>query len=730
MKLTRIFTDVKGLGLAVALAVGLVGCAVLTVDVDVYKGALVNEEHVQLHQLTALATAAKPMLIGLRNALEWPDSDGMPPKGSQQCSGHEQYWYEQGWVDELLGTMQSRPSSAMPASKSVGQGPICPKGFKKPLARRVNRILHLYEDLGTKELSYSAQKLLDAEARIETAQSRFEIDLEQDRAKYARIQAQFKPTLELTGKLLDLKKAYEIILCSDPRKEPESLCRKVGDLMDVLQAIQTADSKDAKKERVTVEDNLIATWEMSKTYKERDNLYERRLPFRAVWKLLSEVGEHSALAKATKQLFKDPEQGQGREAYEDLTGWVRELADAYWDSREATQELWETSLGVLIQLDRLEQKEPRRHRALLEQAIDVAVQLTNVWHVASALKRVKIDGRCLLLDHAQASGLTCTSESSDNKATWEESNVRADPGRYEMLLRHALSKTPTDTAYFLLHLGQLEQGAAHPTESKVKALVGLVNKGSTRHLVRLGLTRSYVEGDSQDDYKRLVRELSRGLAGGFERGRLFYGIHTLTEKYLDVHDATTGLRTSSNTEDADEKIPERKLLDALVEFAEKVRFLANHEELASPPDTPGLLPGGGENLGRGLLGDGIMDYLYYSLPHSLSGNLLSRTRHQYTRVLQAVGNSILFSGNELRERERHREQGEKKVAAEVAAARSVYSPDPEKVVTDLLAELEHDKHAAQTKLDDASTKNARIHADFFIVVPLLTISRFVIFAVV
>lgn len=53
----------KGIGLALALAVGLVGCAVLTVDVDVYKGALVNEPHVQLHQLTALATAAKPMLI-------------------------------------------------------------------------------------------------------------------------------------------------------------------------------------------------------------------------------------------------------------------------------------------------------------------------------------------------------------------------------------------------------------------------------------------------------------------------------------------------------------------------------------------------------------------------------------------------------------------------------------------------------------------------------------------
>jgi len=61
MKSSRGGTGTKGLGLALALTAGLVGCGVLTVDV--YKGALVNEEEVQLHQLVALATAAKPMLV-------------------------------------------------------------------------------------------------------------------------------------------------------------------------------------------------------------------------------------------------------------------------------------------------------------------------------------------------------------------------------------------------------------------------------------------------------------------------------------------------------------------------------------------------------------------------------------------------------------------------------------------------------------------------------------------
>ena len=476
--------------------------------------------------------------------------------------------------------------------------------------------------------------------------------------------------------------------------------------MDALQTVQTADSKDAKKQWITVEDKLIATWEKSEAYKTKDNLYERRLPFRAVWKLLSEADEHSALAKATKQLFRDPDQGRGREAYKALTGWVREIADAYWGSREATHELWEASLGVLIQLDRLEQKEPRRHRALLEQAIEVVVQLTNVRHVASALERVKIDGRCLLLDHALTSGLTCNSESSENQAIWEESKVRADPKRYEMLLRRALSQTPTDTAYFLLHLDQLEQGAAPRTEAKAKTLVELVNKGSTQHIVRLGLNRSYPDGDEQDNYNRLIRALSRGLAGGFERGRLLSGIHTLTEKYLDAHDRATASSTSRKIKSIDEDEHNRRLLDALVEFAEKVRFLANHESLASPPVASGLIFGGAENLSRGLLGDHFADR--HISPWIGKEELDESKKQRYVRVLQAVGNSILFSANELREKERHREEGQKKVVAEVTAARSVYSPDPEKVLSDLLTELEHDKKSAETALDDANARKKDI----------------------
>ena len=46
------------------------GCAVLTVDVDVYKGPLANQREVQAQRIAGLAIGAKPLLVDLRNRLE------------------------------------------------------------------------------------------------------------------------------------------------------------------------------------------------------------------------------------------------------------------------------------------------------------------------------------------------------------------------------------------------------------------------------------------------------------------------------------------------------------------------------------------------------------------------------------------------------------------------------------------------------------------------------------
>jgi len=57
------------LPLLVALALGSSACAVLTVDVDVYKGPLANHPDVQVEQLAVMAIGAKPVLVQLQSDL-------------------------------------------------------------------------------------------------------------------------------------------------------------------------------------------------------------------------------------------------------------------------------------------------------------------------------------------------------------------------------------------------------------------------------------------------------------------------------------------------------------------------------------------------------------------------------------------------------------------------------------------------------------------------------------
>lgn len=187
------------------------------------------------------------------------------------------------------------------------------------------------------------------------------------------------------------------------------------------------------------------------------------------------------------------------------------------------------------------------------------------------------------------------------------------------------------------------------------------------------------------------------------------GLDQLVAKYYEQK-AAAGLNKegSENKGDQDGLAQTRdKLLDELVRFSQKVLFTANHEGFLSPPGTPGLIVGGAANLNRGLFGDLLTDHKFspYRL-FQLGG--LDAEKSQYVRVLQAVGNSILFSVNELRAREQHRMTGKDKVKAEVAAVNASYSLDPRKVLDDLLKDLQDEKDKADKQLDKAKARQVLI----------------------
>jgi len=659
-------------GIAVVIGEMLSGCAVLTVDVDVYKGALMNEEHVQVHQLVALAIAANPMLVQLRDELEWPSDNGKPAMDVN--------WYRSRYVPE--------------------PGYITDYNFfQKPLARKVNAILSLYEDITPPDLTLAVKRLNEAWDRFQRAKQAFGPSPAYDKTVFERINNKLKPDeeLEKTSNLKDLKEAYKELLVSTDSFP----LRKVGKLMDALQSL----SKSFQYPSTSgLEKDLLEHWEGSDKYKDKNNpppLYERRLPFRAVWKLLGE--EPLLLWRVTGQLCAADKEGE--RACLELRTRTKELADAYWDSRLAIRELWEASASLLIAIERLDRKGNRWHQALKEDVISLVVEMTSVQQVASALERVQERNKCVLLTNPSEGGLSCSSEGEEK---WTEENVKKSPEQYKMILRHALSRDSIGTSQFLLDLNSLEKTVVPKTTkmTNIPQLVAAANASNTKRFVRLGLNQNYIDDDGQGGIQGLVMSLEavrRNLAQGLERGRLLEGIYYLTEDYLKIHDEAhkNGMGGAKDTE----RKAENKLLDALVEFAQKILFLANHEGLSSPPETPGLVTGGTGKISRGLFGDMVTDRVspFMLFPENLSQG--KRNQYvQYTRVLQAVGNSILFSANELRERERHRVEGRGKVNAEVNAVNLSLSYTPKKVFETLLIELDADKAAVEAKKAAVQTR--------------------------
>lgn len=671
----------------------LSGCAVLTVDVDVYKGALVNEPHVQLHQLVALTTAAQPMLVNLRNDLEWPETDGEPPKAV--VSGCGKSWYQKGYVKVPEAWV---PETSVSWWQNIKQWfsdewfshRKCQPYFRHAYARVVNDILGLYEDGADPDLALHGRKLREAAERLPLARP----DVMGDQARYDAIAAGFKADKDLSAALQLLKQGYRDLLIVSPVVSTEGgPGRKVGRLMDALKAHAGTGVKGKG-----LEGDLIAEWKGTDAYKEANTIYDRRLPFRAVWKLLGEGLSDTLLAQATRELCQNNLAGDS--ACAALLARTKELADEYWASRRAVRELWEESVALLIDIERLQRETPDRYRALKEEVIRLIVTVTNVRHIASALDRLDSEGRCAILSKELAPGVMCEVDPKGARV-WSEQNVRSKSEAFEWALQRSLSSATADTAHMLLLLDSLEK-TAPPNQGLANELVQHANKAHDDRAVRLGLMRSVIDDSEWQDAQEVVAivgGVSRKLGQGLERGRMPDGLYTLIEDFLKSHNGHQGNRDSHDA---------RKLLDALVEFAQKVLFLANHEGLASPPATSGLILGGAEKLTRGLFGDAAVGSA------SKQSFLLGTSRvpeirkQQYVRVLQAVGNTILFSANELREQERYRDLSLKRASAEVNAMKTVYSPDPQEILNDLVDELRREQDRAQKQRDEATAQKAAI----------------------
>ena len=713
----------KGLGVIVLLGNLLVGCAVLTVDVDVYKGTLVNEEQVQLHQLVALATAAKPMLVQLRDKLEWPMADGIPYPKYATCSVD---WYRPFHVKPLEDDFIPKPSPVFfdrvsAWLKDQKKDPRdCPQYFQDIRARLVNNALSLYEDLNSPDFSPHGAKLRDIVRVLEQTIPNPQTDKE----TFKKISSGFKSDSDLKNAgLYDLKEGYaQFMVASGTTAAGDTPRRNIEPLMEELSRTVQAKSFGTPTntaQGITLEEKLIQHWSTSieklpekrllekQPSKEESTTalspYDRRLRNRASWKYLGEGRPDSLPAQAGTKLCKDD--STGKASCEDLLNRTKELVDDYWESRQATHDLWEEGLNLLVLIQRLDRSQPERYSTLQKQLLDLVLSLTSVPYVASALDRVQDTDKCVTLKSLSVLDLMCA-PTSDGPLRWTAANVAEAKDRryFEKALRKALTVHPEETAYFLLYLDSIEQNAPPSDgDTAIRELVKAANETDQQRPVRLGLTLSLIDKTdllNSEELFQLVNQVSHGLAQGFERGRPIDGLHRLTEAFLASHDGTNRTREGSD---------QRKLTEALIQFSQKVLFLANHDWLVSPPGSGGLILGGGSSLLRGLFGDGPADWLSRRDLFGYGTSRVPQAEEQaYLRVLQAVGNSILFSTNELRERDRYDKEIKAKVPAEVDAANATYSANAITLVDDLLAELKRDIEAAATEEAAAQKKKTEL----------------------
>lgn len=625
--------------LAAAAMLAFAGCAVLRIDVDVYKGPLANHEDVQVQQLAVMATAAKPLLIRLRDSEQWPDL--------------------------------RNPEASVPGYRA-GYMPMYENQWKNRLAKEVNAVLSLYEDAVRKGLEPYARSTAEAlgdyrrQWRILTRQV--------DPGLWKRIE----PAMKSTGgddALDGLKSAYFNLF--DP----------------AYQKLRRADGiPDAYKKIVQKIENSsppLASYEGVDAKRVRGAAIDPSLRSNAIYENL----ESAALVEVHAELLFQDKKSAEAKAFREA---VLEMATAFRRAREDLRRLWKDSIDTLIAINASDYTTivgSERHQVSRPLAKFIGT-LSQPAYISYALceLRDETDNRGQpLREKLEAANPNFKLQPGDpsSKSVWGQPKGWEDaPGWREQgteAIAAALSGNPEEVetvAKLLLFVdGELRSRSnavwlpnngcpktlweENPTQDRQKMTDGKVLEfGAVR-----GPSTSLTGEPSYTNLRASIQGIIGG-AEGLERGRLPQGIETLIEKYL--------LLASQAPDQTDSEVIQASevLSDSLVGFAEKVLFLANNQILLSGKE-----------------------------PYAAQRSSLDETSVlTYSRLLQAVGNSILVQADELRHRATHRQDQEDRAQAERRATMRPLALGAPATLKALVANIQAEARAADAKTPPDTTR--------------------------
>ncbi|MBI3269490.1 MAG: hypothetical protein HYZ53_10755 [Planctomycetes bacterium] len=636
--MTRIAKPIAPLACA-TWALTLLGCAVATVDVDVYKGPLANHKDVQTEQAAAMAMGAKPLLLALRNRSEWP-AGNTPP------------WVEDDFMPQPAHSRESRNQ------------------FRAELAIRVNAILSLYKDQAAQvDVPPSLKELLRRGQREWNAYERslgiFVTDRDRDARLWERYVRLFQKAQQLTGTNAissavqknptlatirnNLFLAYKDFLYPDhtKRRELDPLFEQLR-LLCLVQPLDTFGTDGAVRAAFDIPpENASANLKF-------DFLQKREVLEIQVALLFP---DHVTWANGK------PVPG---EAARDFVDHVARTARAFTDARGALDQLLESALDFIWELNSPENMaEVGEHATWTLRAAQIAASLVHPHYLGAALQNTSWTGGSaagLLAGLAHASPSITPEDLRYRNAVKEKAEQR---NRLRESLVELLTREPRATAEQMkaAHATFRDNFAADRASPEIAKLTAWYSPEDTRRygLVYGPLLAGEDSAANVEHTKARVEEIARSVSqlaslltgAGLDEGRLPDGLETLINQYLK---SSFDLSPSASKKERAEVARKRdRLLSALINFAEKILFMVNNDFVPqtgrrSPSDVD---PGRREDRTSG----------------SAGATRPKREVRDYLLLVQAVGNSIFTLVDELRQRRDHDERPQElEDAAEEARA--------------------------------------------------------------
>jgi hypothetical protein len=641
----------------VGLAILFAGCAVLTVDVDVYKGPLANHQDIQMEQMAAMAIGAKPLLVELRDILEanymnrlelyelHTERDPNSPKHNPQLESQiELYWdYGGTSIETRLRILRDQPWYKTNFVEPYGiEGNITKSYFLDSNADHVNNILSLYEDQKDKQYSLlmsrvrqalndyiTAYDILRPDSNEADIQHWEKLELRPDSFKdKAKILLPGKPSGEdiknLSGRIEELRSKYEQY-CTDPERDAKDLFKSWFPIRDKL----------GEKVPDALRDN--------KLLKGKDEELKKSPNAQAYAFAETELVDFHA-----EHLF-----GLKDKKKDEFVNYVKEISQAFLDSRDALERHWRAEMEAIICLSDKQGEASSDWEWDVFKRAKASLEVIQPRYVA-----VFLDLNVLTKDREEdtpkevgylnglLSKLTRSKLAGDRRSQyWQNSS---DYEEAKAIFLAEFIRRPAEMAKGLLACHEYCKWELDPnvlnTSESTKTTSLQYKSGWKFGLVRAPFDPNvpkevFVQGN--------LTQYTEGLGGGaFAKGRLIDGLETLIEKYLKQAEVC-------NPNNDELHITRQQLSDALVRFAEKLLFVANNRSLMSPPKSdPGLLLGTSLGLYRLLFGE---TFVKWAAERGFLGSLFEDTE-QYTRILQAVGNSIIVQADALHQERKHRER--------------------------------------------------------------------------